>query len=108
MAKFIQLTAKSIKNLPLTISDDRVFDICINTDHIVLARPIENSDGCFLIVDNQCSSFYREDINELEARCDIRTIRAARILVEESYEQVRKNVIKLKIKQLCYRLFYGL
>lgn len=89
MAKFIQLTTKSIKNLPLNISDDRVFKICLNTDHVVLARPSENGDGCFLFVDNQCSSYYSEDINDHDDRSDLRTLRAARIIVEESYEQVR-------------------
>ena len=94
MAKFIQLTTRKIKNLPLDWHDERSFKICLNTDHIVLARPNGAGSGCVMFVDSQCTN-WRPDCVDLDAsgfeedRKNVRNTRASMIIVEESYEQVK-------------------
>lgn len=95
MGKFIQLTTKKISNLPLGWDDERVFKICLNTDHIVLARPTASGNGCMLFIDSQCTTWIPEVIaqnlyspNYEDDLRDVRSIRASEIIVAESYEQV--------------------
>ena len=94
MGKFIQLTTKRIQNLPLDWADTRTFKICLNTDHILLVRPNQGGNHCVIFVDNICSQYRPEsvDLDESgfeEEREDVRNSRAAIIIVEESFEQVR-------------------
>lgn len=97
MSKFIHLTTRKVDNLPLGYVDKRPFKISLNVDHIVLVRPnAADSNSSVLYVDSICSSYLPLDFSDMDSdeRANVRTEKMSMIIVEESYEQVRKMLVE--------------